>query len=95
MDVDKSREKSGAIAQPNRTTPTAAIRFIRAVLGSVNHHASTAERMSRVGTSDVHEVHDISVRSIGGGERECRGFQRFCRTVLRHTRNGRSKGRRG
>jgi len=67
-DADKSRDKSGATAQPNRTTPTAAMRFIRAVLGSVNHHASTAESMSRVGTSDVHEVHDISVRSIGEGK---------------------------
>ncbi len=62
-EAERLREKSGATAQQKRRTPAAAMRLTLAFLGSVNHQATMAETMRSVGTSDVHAVHDISVRS--------------------------------
>ena len=68
--MDKSLVKSGAMAQQNKTTPTAAIRSTRGLLGSVNHQATTADRRRRVGIKKVDATHDISVWCGRRGGRE-------------------------
>lgn len=70
-EYERSRDSSGATAQQKRTTPTAAIRFMRAFLGSVNHQARLADRISSVGISDVQEmIHDIALWSVRRRKRE-------------------------
>jgi hypothetical protein len=51
---------SGATAQKNSMQPIVTIRFKWAVLGSVNHQATTAQTTRIVGTDVVNGVHDIS-----------------------------------